>query len=103
MTAVIAPSVVYETFGLNLIEAMSQGVPVIAARLGALEELVKKSGAGILFNWANSEELAKALHNISDMKYRRRAVDYMRQNHLPEEYFGNLLKIYTELKHGKKS
>jgi glycosyltransferase involved in cell wall biosynthesis len=97
-TAMIVPSVWYEPFGLVATEAWSQGLPIIATRMGALEELCEASHAGILYDPQNSEALKKALHNIQDMKYRRQAVEYMRGHHLPEEYFGSLLAVYRQLK-----
>jgi len=48
--ALIAPSVCYETFGIILIEAFRQGVPVIARRLGPFPEIVSRSGGGELFD-----------------------------------------------------
>ncbi len=97
-TAVIIPSIWYEVFGLTSIEAWSQGVPVIASNLGTLKELCERSKAGILFDWSDENSLKKALHNIQDTRYRRRAVEYMRENHLPEEYLGSLFEIYRELR-----
>jgi len=48
-TAVLVPSLCYETFGLIAAEAFAHGTPVIARRIGALAEIVEKSGGGTLF------------------------------------------------------
>ena len=65
------PSVCFETFGIILIEAMSQGTPVIARRLGPFPEIVNKAQAGALFE--NEEELRTALDRFrSDAEYRAR-------------------------------
>lgn len=48
--AVLAPSLCYEVFGLIAAEALAHGTPVIARRIGALEEIVQQSGGGCLFN-----------------------------------------------------
>ena len=47
--ALIVPSVCYETFGIILIESFREGTPVIARRLGPLEEIVESCGGGLLF------------------------------------------------------
>jgi glycosyltransferase involved in cell wall biosynthesis len=48
--ALLVPSLCYETFGLTAAEAMTHGTPVIARRIGALVEIIEKSGAGHLFD-----------------------------------------------------
>jgi glycosyltransferase involved in cell wall biosynthesis len=47
--AVVLPSRCLETFGLSAAEAMLRGVPVVARRRGGLEEIVRESGGGLLF------------------------------------------------------
>ena len=49
-TALLTPSLCYETFGLIAAEGLSHGTPVIARRIGALAELIEQSGGGLLFN-----------------------------------------------------
>ena len=48
--ALLVPSLCYETFGLTAAEAMAHGTPVIARRIGALVEIIEKSGGGHLFD-----------------------------------------------------
>ncbi len=48
-TALIVPSVCFETFGIILIEAFRRGTPVIARRIGPFPEIVERAGAGLLF------------------------------------------------------
>lgn len=47
--AVLVPSLCYEVFSLIPLEAFAQGTPIIARRIGALEEVVRESGGGLLF------------------------------------------------------
>ena len=49
-TALLTPSLCYETFGLIAAESLSYGTPVIARRIGALAELIEQSGGGLLFD-----------------------------------------------------
>jgi len=46
----IVPSTGYETFGIILIEAFREGIPVIARRIGPFPEIVETSEAGLLFD-----------------------------------------------------
>jgi glycosyltransferase involved in cell wall biosynthesis len=57
--ALIVPSVCYETFGIILIEAFRQGVPVVARRFGPFPEIVERAGGGELFD--TPEELRAAM------------------------------------------
>ena len=53
-----------EGFGLPALEAMSAGVPVIAANAGALPEVV--GDAAVLFNPADPDALASALSRLAN-------------------------------------
>ena len=57
----ILPSL-YEGFGLPLVEAMACGVPVIAAKGGAMEAVVDK--AGIMVDPTNINEMAEAMNQV---------------------------------------
>ena len=58
-TLLVNPSLV-ETFGMTLIEAMSAGVPVIAAAVGGVPEVIRP-GAGILVEPDSPKLLAQAI------------------------------------------
>jgi glycosyltransferase involved in cell wall biosynthesis len=60
--ALIVPSLCFETFGIILIEAFQNGIPVIARRLGPFPEIVESSGGGELF--ADAGELTAALRRM---------------------------------------
>ena len=55
-TFLVMPSEWYETFGLVLIEAFAHGLPVVASRLGAMEEIVNEGMTGLLFEHGNAED-----------------------------------------------
>jgi len=48
----------YETFGLVAVEAFACGIPVIASRVGVMEEIVQDGVTGLLFNPGEPEDLA---------------------------------------------
>jgi glycosyltransferase involved in cell wall biosynthesis len=54
----IVPSECYEVLSLVCIEAFACGIPVIASRLGSLEEMVQENKTGLLFEPGNDKDLA---------------------------------------------
>lgn len=69
-TGVIIPSICYEVFPLVALEAFRAGAPIIARNLGPFPEIIKKSGAGLLFRTA-SEAHAAAMRLVGDPGLRR--------------------------------
>lgn len=63
-SAVIVPSIWYETFGRTLIESFAVGTPVIASDLGAMAEIVTHKKNGLLFKPSNSNALAECIERL---------------------------------------
>jgi len=63
----------YEAFGLVLLEAMAQGTPVVASRVGGIPEFVEDGTAGRLVEPANAGSLRAALLELWPDDARRRA------------------------------
>ena len=61
---VVFPSEWYETFGRTAAEAFACGVPVVAARLGAMAEVVEDGVSGRLFEPGNADDLAAAVRDV---------------------------------------
>lgn len=62
----VFPSEWYETFGRTVIEAFSQGTPVLAADLGGIRELVEDQVTGFLFQPGNVDALIAGATRFSD-------------------------------------
>ena len=60
--AVVVPSLAYEAFPVVLLEAFSQGTPVIVRDVGALPEPVEESGGGVVYR--SDDELRDALDRV---------------------------------------
>lgn len=61
--ALVVPSITYETFGIVVIEAYAQGLPVIVHNLGALPEVVEESGGGLIYD--TDEQLSRQLDELA--------------------------------------
>jgi len=65
-----------EGLGLILIEAMSQGLPVIASKVGGIREIVEDEISGLLVEPGDSEAIAKGIMRIAeDSELRKRLVN----------------------------
>jgi glycosyltransferase involved in cell wall biosynthesis len=60
----IFPSVAYESFGMGIIEAFACGVPVVASRHGAMQELIEHGRTGLLFEPADTDGLVGAVRAL---------------------------------------
>ncbi|HJU64894.1 MAG TPA: glycosyltransferase family 4 protein, partial [Gemmatimonadaceae bacterium] len=75
-----------EAFGLTVAEAMASGCPVIASRIGAMDELVDDS-CGVLVAPGDVPELTATLHRLAqDAPLRHRLGEHARQRAV--ELFG---------------
>jgi glycosyltransferase involved in cell wall biosynthesis len=64
----------YEGFGLPILEAMANGVPVIASNNSSMIEIV--GNAGILINPYNPEEIAEAIKKIiQDKNFKEKLIE----------------------------
>jgi glycosyltransferase involved in cell wall biosynthesis len=102
-TALIFPSVWYETFGLVVIEAFSQGLPVIASNIGSMSSMVKDGYNGLLFEAGNSADLQAKLiewQNKSQAEkeiFSKNAYQTYLDNYTPEQNLLQLIAIYNSV------
>ncbi|MBT8112913.1 MAG: glycosyltransferase [Gammaproteobacteria bacterium] len=68
----IVPSLWYEGFPMVLVEAFSQGLPVIASRLGGLAEVVEHGVTGLHFEAGDAKDLAKKVRWMYEHPEERR-------------------------------
>lgn len=92
----------YEAFGLVLLEAMTQGTPVIASRVGGIPEFVEDGRTGLLVPPSSPERLAEAVGRLwSDPDLARRLGEAARSTVVPrytwEAVAARLDRIYREV------
>lgn len=99
---VIFPSELYENLPLTIIEAYACGVPVIASKLGAMQEIVKDGYTGMFFTPGDAEGLAKAVTQAWGRNdYMSRLGEQARQE-FESKYtaainYRNLMNIYQQV------
>ena len=96
----VVPARSYESFGLVVIEAFAHGVPVVASRIGALEELVDDGETGALTAPGNAEDLRKALRVLTDpatsIAFGERARQVYLDRFTPERDLAATERIYAD-------
>jgi len=100
-TFVIVPSICYETFGLVVAEAYAKGTPVLAAKLGALEELVEDGRTGFLFTPGDCDDLARQVELILECPaalkpMRKAARSKYERFYRADSNYTMLLRVYTD-------
>jgi glycosyltransferase involved in cell wall biosynthesis len=99
--ALIFPSLWYEGLPLTLIEAFSAGTPVIASRLGAMQELIQHGVNGLLYEAGNERDLVRCVDDVNqnridiDLMSERARATYLRY-FTPERNYNLLLTIYNK-------
>jgi glycosyltransferase involved in cell wall biosynthesis len=102
-TALIFSSIWYEGMPMTIIEAFSQGLPVIASNLGAMSFMVEDGYNGLLFEAGNSADLQAKLiewQNKSQTEkelFSKNAYQTYLENYTPEKNLSQLTAIYNSV------
>jgi glycogen(starch) synthase len=101
-SAVLVPSNWFEPFGLVALQAAQMGRPVVASRVGGLQDLVLDGQTGLLVEQGSVEALAAAIailladpHLASGLGHT--AYHHARRVYSWERYVGDYLALYTKL------
>lgn len=95
----VVPSACYENCPTVILEAFACGVPVIASRLGAMEEMVEDGRTGLLFAPGDAEDLAAKAdwlwtHPKEAVRMGREARAEYEAKYTAERNYGMLMEIY---------
>ena len=95
----LLPSLWYENCPKTLIEAYAKGTPVLASRLGAMQEMVEQGRTGMLFEPGNVDDLVR---NVEELMAANGRLQQMRpaarstyeQKYSTEGNYAALMEIY---------
>lgn len=96
--ALIFPSIWYEGLPLTIIEAFATGTPVIAAKLGAMAEMVRDGENGFHFIPGDAADLANVLENFGNLSFHHPVYENARQTwqqlYSPDAHYESIMQIY---------
>jgi glycosyltransferase involved in cell wall biosynthesis len=101
--ALIFPSIWYEGMPLTIIESLSRGTPVIASKLGAMEEMIIHGYNGILYRHDSEQSLLGAITFWEKMEpeekeeFRNNARSAYNRLYNPEKNVSDLISIYRSV------
>jgi len=99
---VIIPSIWYENAPMAVLEAFSQGKPVLGSRLGGIIELIKDGETGYLFQPGNPDDLREKMvlllkDRSKTFEMGQKARMWVEKERAPERYYERLLEIYQKI------
>ena len=102
----VFPSKWYETFGRVAVEAFAKGTPVIAAKIGAIAELINDGQTGLLFKPGNAEDLANKVDKILSsqnllLNMRKEARNEFEIKYTADVNYKMTMKIYASVLDGE--
>jgi len=99
---IVTPSEWYENNPMTIIEGYSYGKPAIGSNIGGIPELVKNNYNGFIFNFGNTDALAKCIQKsekISNDEYlilAKNARIFAEINCAPDVHYNALINIYND-------
>ena len=91
----VVPSICEETFSLVTREALQVGLPVIAARRGALPEVIRDGVNGLLFEAENADDLRRCLERLrTDTRLREQLTPASTPVRDPQAYAQDMEAVY---------
>ncbi|MFQ3250220.1 MAG: glycosyltransferase involved in cell wall biosynthesis [Glaciecola sp.] len=98
----VFPSNWFETYGVVGAESMAHGVPVLAAKIGALNNLIEDGKTGLFFEAGNAEDLASKMRMLWEdpelcTRLGQAGRQYAIDNWSREVNFKRTLEIYNKV------
>jgi glycosyltransferase involved in cell wall biosynthesis len=104
---IVVPSVCYEGLPTVVLEAFACGTPVVASRIGSLDEMVQDGETGVKFQAGDAEDLGRTIAELRRdpgtlVQMRRKARSAFLENYTPDRNFERLMSIYESVLAGRK-
>ncbi len=98
---VVCPSELYENFPMSIVEAFACGVPVLASRLGAMQEIVQHGRTGMSFTPGSAADLAAKArwlwqHPAETRRMGKAARGEYLEKYTAEANYQMLMRIYRQ-------
>lgn len=98
----VMPSEWYEGFPMTIVEAFARGLPVIASRLGAMEEIVEDKITGLHFSPGDAKDLAEKIRWAHNHPEAMATMGLNAQRVYEEKYtadinYHQLMAVYKEI------
>jgi len=92
----------YETFGSTVIEAMSMGCPIVAARVGGIPEIVQHDVNGLMHHSEDSTDLAAKIIDLLNRPSRAACIGHeaaktFEQRYHPHVIAGRFVEFYSQV------
>jgi len=99
---VVVPSIWYENNPFAVMEAFALGVPVVAARIGGIPELVIDGETGLLFRAGDSDDLRAKMAALLQspelgQKLAAQAYRHLQLHFSPDVHGDKLLRLYRDV------
>lgn len=96
----IVPSEWYEGFPMVIVEAYAYGTPIVASRIGSLDEIVEEGVTGVKFEPGNPRDLSNKVHALWADRNRQAALRQTARERFEMKFsskknFEALMEIYT--------
>jgi glycosyltransferase involved in cell wall biosynthesis len=99
--ALVFPSVCYEGLPFTILEAFSTGTPVIASRLGSMQEMIQDGYNGLHFRPNDPEDLKNCILKFNgaapDQQFNRHARLTYEEKYHPEAHYSAIMAIYQNV------
>jgi len=98
----VVPSICYDNFPRVIAEAYSCGIPVVASRIGSMEEYVFENKTGVLFNPGDASDLTEKIrwmlrHPSRVQEMGRWARQVYEKKYRAKENYEHLMNIYRKV------
>ena len=101
-TALVVPSICYESFGLNILEAFVLGKPVICTEKAGRRELVQSGETALTYKAGDAEDLKEQVLRLAgdvDLRNKlgRAGRKRYEENFTPDNYLDAILQVYKSV------